>query len=277
MAKRWAMSLQAVVAALGGKGKLARCPVHEDRAPSLSLGTGRDGLALVTCHAGCDRRDVLAELERRGLIVREGVDALAPAAAPAAAVPADQGKQAAKATALWWRAQPIEPGSVAARYFQARACQLPLPGADLRTLPTRCGERAPLLVARITAATDARPLTLQFWPVAPNGSRGDRRLMKGLSKAGGVVRLAADDEVTDTLTIAEGCETALSCPGPAWATVDAGNLAAFPVLDGIETLRIAVDDDRAGRAAAEQCAERWTRAGRDVRLVMPGVAAWGVT
>ena len=31
----------------------ARCPAHEDRSPSLSVGTGGDGRVLLTCHAGC--------------------------------------------------------------------------------------------------------------------------------------------------------------------------------------------------------------------------------
>lgn len=32
----------------------ARCPAHEDRHASLSIGIGRDGRILLTCHAGCD-------------------------------------------------------------------------------------------------------------------------------------------------------------------------------------------------------------------------------
>jgi len=32
----------------------ARCPAHDDRQSSLSIGTGDDGRALVKCHAGCD-------------------------------------------------------------------------------------------------------------------------------------------------------------------------------------------------------------------------------
>jgi putative DNA primase/helicase len=40
----------------------ARCPAHEDRAPSLSL-RQIEGQALVHCHAGCTTVDVLAALE----------------------------------------------------------------------------------------------------------------------------------------------------------------------------------------------------------------------
>jgi hypothetical protein len=39
------------------------CPAHADRTPSLSVRQGDRGI-LVTCHAGCDARDVLRELAR---------------------------------------------------------------------------------------------------------------------------------------------------------------------------------------------------------------------
>ncbi len=42
-----------------GEGFVARCPTHEDRTPSLSLGNGERGL-VVKCFAGCATRDVVA-------------------------------------------------------------------------------------------------------------------------------------------------------------------------------------------------------------------------
>lgn len=45
-----------------GSGWSARCPAHEDRHASLSVGEGDDGRALVRCHAGCDVRDICAAL-----------------------------------------------------------------------------------------------------------------------------------------------------------------------------------------------------------------------
>jgi hypothetical protein len=52
-----------------GDGWTARCPAHEDRRASLSIGTGRDGRALLTCHAGCSADAVAhaAGLELRDL------------------------------------------------------------------------------------------------------------------------------------------------------------------------------------------------------------------
>ncbi len=54
-------------------GGLARCPAHDDRRPSLSLGQGRDGRALLRCHAGCRTEDVLEELglEWRSLLPQD--------------------------------------------------------------------------------------------------------------------------------------------------------------------------------------------------------------
>lgn len=37
----------------------AQCPAHDDRAPSLSIGTGTEGVPLIHCQAGCRTEDVL--------------------------------------------------------------------------------------------------------------------------------------------------------------------------------------------------------------------------
>jgi putative DNA primase/helicase len=72
--------------------------------------------------------------------------------------------------------------------------------------------------------------------------------------------------------LAEGIETALSLAHahtPVWACVDAGNLAAMPVLAGIDSLTVAADHDEAGITAAETCARRWADAGREAYIVTP--------
>jgi putative DNA primase/helicase len=40
----------------------ARCPSHDDRHASLSIGRGDDGRALVKCFAGCAFADIVAAL-----------------------------------------------------------------------------------------------------------------------------------------------------------------------------------------------------------------------
>ena len=37
----------------GPRGVTARCPAHDDKSPSLSVGVGNDGRVLLKCHAGC--------------------------------------------------------------------------------------------------------------------------------------------------------------------------------------------------------------------------------
>src|SRR5262245_5524270 len=65
------MNAEVIARVLGGRKAgaawMARCPVHDDRNPSLSIADAECGKILVCCHAGCDQRDVLAALWRRGL------------------------------------------------------------------------------------------------------------------------------------------------------------------------------------------------------------------
>jgi putative DNA primase/helicase len=61
-----------VAAVLGGAHRSGawwrcRCPVHGSRGATLSLRDGERGL-IVRCWAGCDPRDALAALRRRGLL-----------------------------------------------------------------------------------------------------------------------------------------------------------------------------------------------------------------
>ncbi len=51
-----------------GSGWIACCPAHDDRNPSLSIGAGADGRALLTCHAGCKAESIVAAL---GLTMRD--------------------------------------------------------------------------------------------------------------------------------------------------------------------------------------------------------------
>jgi GGDEF domain-containing protein len=53
-------------------GWLVRCPAHEDRQPSLSIGVGDDGRVLLKCHAGCGHKKIVAAL---GLEERDLFDA----------------------------------------------------------------------------------------------------------------------------------------------------------------------------------------------------------
>jgi hypothetical protein len=171
---------------------------------------------------------------------------------------------------IWLRTTPLR-GTAGEAYLRYRGCLLPPDDGDLRFLPAHDGH-PPSLCARVTDAIDARPLTLHFTRLRPDG-RGkagtgrDKKLLTGHRKAGGVIRLWPDEAVTHGLAIAEGIESALAAAHdfqPVWACVDASNLSKFPVLAGIESLTIFADADAAGLTAARECAARWAGAGREV-------------
>lgn len=58
---------KALEARRSGTSWMAKCPAHDDQTPSLSITAGRDGQALVHCHAGCRQADVIAALRTQGL------------------------------------------------------------------------------------------------------------------------------------------------------------------------------------------------------------------
>ncbi len=187
-------------------------------------------------------------------------------------------------------ALPIEPGCVAATYLQRRGCALPPRDGDLRWTPAAChpcGHVGPALVALVTdALTGARMTLHRTWLAADGCGKAaierPRLLWPGLPKAGGCVRIWPDDIVIQGLGLAEGIESALAGArfvAPIWATIDAGNMAAFPVLIGVESVTIFSDHDfpnrrtgrRAGNDAAEACARRWIEAGAEARIFLPSV------
>ena len=66
------MDIEQIAKSLGGARKAGndwscRCPAHEDRKASLSIGRGADGKVLVHCHAGCEQDLVVGTLKNLGL------------------------------------------------------------------------------------------------------------------------------------------------------------------------------------------------------------------
>jgi len=212
-------------------------------------------------------------------------------APPTLAQAGADGRLADWAARLWGESRPIRPGTVAAKYLQARGCMLPPQDSGVRWHPdvrhSICGQSGPALVALVTDAVTNAPMSIhRTWITADGTKRFDppRLLAHGHRKAGGVIRIWPDEDVTLGLAIGEGIETCLSIAAaqtPVWATVDAGNMAAFPVLAGIEALTICADRDPHGKgeAAARECAARWAEAGREVHVALPPASGdwndWG--
>src|SRR5438067_1319522 len=57
---------RALGAKANGHGWIARCPAHDDRRASLSIGE-KNGTVLIHCHAGCDQETVIDPLKTRNL------------------------------------------------------------------------------------------------------------------------------------------------------------------------------------------------------------------
>jgi hypothetical protein len=172
------------------------------------------------------------------------------------------------------RLRRVSADSPAGQYFTARSCALPsndvwFTPAEWHPHERRC---FPCIVAIITDIITAEPISLHFTFLDPDGDGKakidkPRLYLTGHRKAGGIVRLHADDEVEQGVIIGEGIETCLSYAlefSPVWSCLDAGNLAAFPVLPGIEGLTVLIDNDDAGRDAFEVVRERYEAAGIEV-------------
>jgi hypothetical protein len=103
-------------------------------------------------------------------------------------------------------------------------------------------------------------------------SDASKRERKMLGRKG-CIRLSPDDQVMLGLGLVEGVEDGLAVLlsgwAPVWAASDAGALAKFPVLAGIDSLTIFADADAAGIKAAQQCATVWVMAGKAARISPP--------
>ena len=172
---------------------------------------------------------------------------------------------------FWHQCQPLS--GVAVAYLNARQCVIPPLDGDLRWHPAAkhpSGYIGPALVALVTDAHTRTAKSLHRTWIHADGTKATdpaRLPLAGHELRNGVIRLWPDEAVTYSLGVAEGIETALSLAwghAPVWALIDAGHMAGFAPLDGIETLVIARDNDRAGINAARQCAAAWAAAGVNV-------------
>lgn len=178
-----------------------------------------------------------------------------------------------------WASSLLPAGTIGAQYLAARGCVLPPADGDLRFLPAHkhpLGDyTGPALLALVTDTETREPISLHFTWVCPDGTKANtpgpaRLLLGGHRKAGGCIRLWPDEAVTTGLGVGEGIESCLSLAHavtPVWSLIDAGNLAALPVLAGIEALTVSQDNDTSGRRAAQTVAERWAAAGAEVAIV----------
>ena len=75
------------------------------------------------------------------------------------------------------------------------------------------------------------------------------------------------------LMVGEGIETCLAAMQatghPAWAALSTSGLRALDVPESVREVIVLADGDDPGEGAARDCARRWQREGRRVRIARP--------
>jgi len=247
-----------------------RCPVHEDRHPSLSIRDGERSI-LVKCHAGCPPEAVIAALRRSGLwpdVLRQQWSR----------VQAKRPLGGSRQYLLWiWRQSRPIGGTPAQRYLRSRGIEGELP-PSLRYHPSLNHSPTGLLLPCMVAAVQAPDRSIAglhrtFLRADGTGKAlvPKPRMMLG-QVAGGAVRLSA---ATAELAIGEGIETCLAFQWHqgigTWAALSASGLrsVALPARPLAATVYLLVDRDSAGEEGTQIAAARFSRQGRRVKLARP--------
>jgi putative DNA primase/helicase len=236
-------------------------------------GAGGDMIALILRERGRGFRDAIvyaeqfvgqAPRQRASMVRTEAPDA-------------DVERNRRIALEIWGQAGTLA-GTLARRYLDGRGiAELPsgVDGDVLRFHPACSydGGRHPCMLALLRDIISNEPRAIQRTALTAEGSKLGRRTLG--PKAGAAIKITDNSEVAERITIGEGLETTLAGVklgyAPAWALGDAGEVAAFPILAGVESITILVDHDISGtgQRAAVRCSERWTRAGREVFRLLP--------
>lgn len=207
---------------------------------------------------------------------------------PASALTAKPAPEPERWKKPWRDACPIT-GTLAETYLAARGLHYSdARGEVLRYSPRRTRkdplenfERRPALLALLQDVRTGEPHGIIN--VYLQGDGRDRiRDTKGKTNTGcargTAVMLSLFEDTTLGLTVCEGPETGIALVmaelTPVWALGGAGNLASFPVLDGIECLTVAADTGDAGQKAAAAVCTRWREAGREAVAITPPRGDW---
>jgi putative DNA primase/helicase len=256
---------------------MARCPAHVDHNPSLSIQSGNDGKILVCCFAGCEQHRVIAILKARGLWGEnwrgnaKGISRSFMAADRIGARDAEMRQLAARILERTTAAG----GTIVETYFGSRHIVIPVPRA-LRfhtALKHPSGGRWPAMIAPVTRGVDGLLLAIHRTFLARDGAGkapvDPQKMMLGLCR-GGAVRLAPLGSV---LMVGEGIETCIAAMQaighPAWAALSTSGLRTLDLPKDVRDVIVLADGDDAGEAAARDCAWRWKREGRRVRIARP--------
>lgn len=273
------MTVAILARALGarrvGATWMARCPIHDDSKPSLSISSSKNGKVLVRCHAGCDQTALITALRERGLWQSApGRFARDPRRGVLDQPDANALKRSEAAMAIWRVAQPPD-GTHVAAYLDSRGLVLP-DSSDLRfsaRLRHPSGALWPVMVALVTHGETGSPIGIHRTFLAHDGNGkapvDPAKMMMGPCR-GGVVRLATP---RDVLMIGEGIETSLAAMqatgNAAWAALSTSGLRSLKLPRDIRKVIVLADGDEPGEMAAQNAALRWKHEGRHVRIARP--------
>jgi putative DNA primase/helicase len=246
-----------------------RCPCCDYPGGSFSVFAARDGTARLYCANGCSRDDLVN-------VIAGGVGQRAPwnKAEPHDADARERNRE--RALALWRGSEPAI-GTLTDRYLTGRLLAGLAASPALRyrdDAPHPEGGRLPAMIALVTDVTEA-PVGIHRTYLGRDGSKAHVEPAKAsLGQIwGSAIRL--DPLNPDLpLVVGEGVETSASAGhlmgSPAWAAINAGNLAKGLLLPPeARRVIIASDPDDAGRNAARDAWLRWKAEGRDVRIATP--------
>ena len=262
-----------------GNGWVACCPAHDDRVPSLAISEAKDGRVLLCCHAGCAQNQVIDALRSLGLWGKNGrqnyrrrsFNSNRQNNSRPERSDADKTDYALRI----WQATIPSTGTLVETYLKSRRLHLQLP-ATLRfraALKHHAGGFWPAMVALVSRGPDDIPLAVHRTFLARDGSGKapvePQKMMLGPCR-GGAVRLGAP---ADLLMVGEGIETCLAAMqatgNPAWAALSTSGLKALHLPEAVREVIVLADGDDPGEAAARECALRWQREGRRVRIARP--------
>jgi hypothetical protein len=168
-------------------------------------------------------------------------------------------------------------GTLVEKYVASRQLRLPDRHQEVLRFHPSCpfdkNTRRPCMLALYRNIRTNEPKAIHRTALTPDGKKIARKFLGPVD--GCAIKLTPEEDVMEGLTIGEGIETTLAGMAlnfrPAWALGASHSIAKFPVLSGIECLKILVDRDASGtgQASALECSLRWTKAGREVFRIVP--------
>jgi putative DNA primase/helicase len=262
-----------------------KCPCHDDRNPSLTVGHSTSGEVIVHCLAGCDWRDVKATLNSLGYLPEASnanVSAL-PTKQELSAWREEKEKAERKRTdaarRLWSKTLHAK-GSLVETYLKNRSINAS-PPPTIRYLPNArhspTGLNLPAMVAVVSRWPSREIDGIHRTYLTEDGRKkspvSQNKMMLGVCRGGAVRLMPAASE----MIVTEGIETGLSVMAATakavWCGLSAGGIENLflPELPLAQSVIIAADNDPRGLVAAQVAAEKWSRAGRSIRITTPPI------